>query len=63
MTRVTDDGRFDDVEELRKRFEGFGPSTRSGRDSQKSYGGLPQRSRAVAARIWFVGRCGWTQIA
>jgi len=49
MTRVTHDGRFDDVEELRKRFEEFRNQHERGRDCRKSYGGLPRRSRDGAA--------------
>ena len=40
---------FDDVEELRKRFEEFRSQHQRGRGSQKSYGGLPRRSRDGAA--------------
>ena len=49
MTRVTHDGSFDDVEELRKRFElrSLGTSMRRGRDCRKSYSGLPLRSRTA----------------
>ena len=44
MMRVTHGSGFDDMEELRRRFEEFRSQTRGGRGSQKSYGGLPQRS-------------------
>ena len=49
MMRVTHDSGFDDVEELRRRFEEFRSQHQRRRDSQKSYGGLPRRSPDGAA--------------
>ena len=63
MTRVTHDGSFDDVEELRKRFEEF----RSQHQKRTRFPEELWRAAAEVAgrrgKIWFVGGCGWTQIA
>ena len=45
MTRVSDDSGFDDLEELRKRFEEFRNQHELRTRLPESYGGLLRRSR------------------